>query len=211
MPQGSVIGPLLFVIYINDLPDNTESSVYMFADDTKCFKEIGSLEDQGSLQRDLERLENWSEDWLLEFHSEKCKVMTVTKQRNQQVEREYFMQKEDQPVRLERVHREKDLGIIVDQHLTFEQHINEKVNKANRMVGLIRRSFVDLNKENIIRLYTALVRPQLEFGNEIWCPSRKKDITSLENVQRRATRMVDGLGHLSYQERLKELSLPTLV
>lgn len=211
VPQGSVIGPLLFVIYINDLPDNIESSVYMFADDTKCFKEIGSSGDQGSLQRDLDRLQSWSVDWLLEFHPAKCKVMTVTRQRNQQVEREYFMQKEDQPVSLERVDSEKDLGIIVDQHLTFEQHINDKINKANRTMGLIRRSFVDLNKENFIRLYKALVRPQLEFGNVIWSPSRKKDITSLENVQRRSTRMVNGLRHLSYQERLKELSLPTLV
>ncbi len=76
--------------------------------------------------------------------------MTVTKHGNQQVEREYLMQKEDQPVRLELVDSEKDLRIIVDKHHTFEQHINDKINKANRIMGLIRRSFVDLNKGNFI-------------------------------------------------------------
>ncbi len=120
------------------------------------------------------------------------------------------MQNEGKTVRLEQADMEMDLGAMVEEQLTFETHINEKINKASRVMGLIRRSFVYLNQENFERVYIALVRPHLKFGNNIWSPIRKKDI-SLENVQRRATRMIPGLKNLPYEERLKALQLPTLV
>ena len=196
VPQGSVIGPLLFIIYINDLPDNIVSTLYMFADDTKCFREIAGPNDQGILQSDLDQLQKWSKKWLLQFHPEKCKIMTISKLKTH-TQRGYTMQNEGNIIRLERAEMEKDLGIMVDEQLTFETHINEKINKASRVMGLIRRSFVHLNRGNFKRLYVALVRPHLEFGNIIWSPIRKKDIISLENVQRRATRMIPGLKNLS--------------
>ena len=89
---------------------------------------------------------------------------------------------------------EKDVGVIIDNKLSFDLHIAEKVNKANSVAGAIRRSFEYLDKDTFKKLYTALVRPHLEYANAVWNPYKKKDITTLENVQRRATKMVPGLG-----------------
>lgn len=212
VPQGSVVGPLMFILYINDLPDNIKSSLVMFADDTKCYREITSSKDTDYkiLQEDINKLQSWSQDWLLQFHPEKCKTMTVSKKKEREL-RTYSMITNQGTVTLDQVEKEKDLGIIIDNNLTFEDHMNGKINKANSVMGIIRRSFVHMDKEIFLRLYKALVRPHLEFGAIIWNPTRKKDITSIENVQRRSTRMIPGLKGLNYEERLKALNLPTLV
>ena len=104
---------------------------------------------------------------------------------------------------------EKDVGVIIDNKLSFDMHITEKVYKANSAVGAIRRSLEYLDKDTFKKLYTALVRPHLEYANAVWNPYKKKDITTLENVQRRATKMVPGLGDKSYRDRFKDIKLPT--
>lgn len=81
IPQGSVLGHILFVIYINDMPDHVDSEAYLFADDTKVYKEIKTQTDTTSLQKDLDNLQEWSDKWLLKFHPNKCKVMTVSNKR----------------------------------------------------------------------------------------------------------------------------------
>ena len=98
----------------------------------------------------------------------------------------------------------KEHVISIDNKLSFGMHITEKVNKANSVVGAIRRSFEYLDKNTFKKLYAALVRPHLEYANVVWNPYKKKDITTLENVQRRATKMVPGLGDKSYDGRLKD-------
>ena len=95
-------------------------------------------------------------------------------------------------IRLEKVQQEKNLRIIIDQHLTFEEHLTTKTNKANQIMGLIRRSFHHLNIQTFRWLYKALVRPHIEYAQAAWSPMRKKDITTLENVQRRATKLIPG-------------------
>ena len=211
VPQGSVIGPLLFVVYINDLPEVVEAEVYLFADDTKIFCRI--VEDGiSTLQEDLNRLQNWSDTWLLKFHPDKCKVMNLHRGKKTN-NRKYFMKKlnsttEDKE--LDKVAKEKDLGIITDENLKFEEHIQVKVNKATKVMGLIRRSFTTLDTEMFRKLFTALVRPHLEYGQAIWSPIRKKDIISIENVLRRASKQVPQLKDLEYPERLKKLNLPTM-
>ena len=104
---------------------------------------------------------------------------------------------------LEHVLVEKDLGVKVDAALRFEEHISEKVKKANTMVGLIRQSFSFLDCELFKKLYTTFVRPHLEYAQSVWSPHLLKQINILENVQIRATKLVDGLQHLDYPERLK--------
>ena len=213
IPQGSVLGPFLFVLYINDLPDNIRSEVFMFADDTKVFREIRDDTDRATLQADLDELQTWSTKWLLKFHPDKCKTMTVTRKKESEA-RSYAMKKKVDGAEMEhvltKVDSEKDLGIKVDAKLSFEQHINDKVNKANQMMGLMRRSFIYLDKENFRWLYKAIVRPHVEYINTVWSPIRKNDINTIENVQRRATKMIPGLRDMSYPERLRALKLPTL-
>ena len=113
-------------------------------------------------------------------------------------------------VPLENVNAEKDLGILTDNELTFKAHMAEKIQKANRIVGLIRRSFHFLDTEMFSTLYKSLVRPILEYGSPVWSPEAKGSIIDVENVQRRATKLVDSLSNLSYEERMKILNLPSL-
>ena len=112
--------------------------------------------------------------------------------------------------KLEHVEKEKDIGVTIDSKLSFEQHMNEKINKANSTMGLIRRTFTCLDEEIFSLLYKALVRPHLEYANAIWSPYKIKDITALENVQRRATKQIPSLKNLEYEDRLRKLKLPTL-
>ena len=105
---------------------------------------------------------------------------------------------------------EKDLGILFKDDLSFDEHIAAKVKKDTSLVGLIRRSFTHLDINMFRTLFTAIIRPYLEYGAPIWNPYSKKLITMIENVQRRASKMIPGLSHLSYQHRLEALKLPTL-
>ena len=138
IPQGSVLGPMLFIIYINDMPTSVLSSIYLFADDAKVYRNISSNDDPPTLQHDLQQLEKWSERWQLRFNSNKCKVMHLGRQNPRQ---NYTMG----GTTLATTTSEKDLGVYVDTELTFEKHIETVVNQANRMLGLIRRSYTYLD------------------------------------------------------------------
>lgn len=213
IPQGSVLGPLLFVIYINDLPDSVKSPVFMFADDTKLYNRIRSEEDKNQLQIDLDALQLWSDTWLLKFHPEKCKVLSIynRSQSKNIAENDYYLYDNNhQKINLDHIDTEKDIGVLVDSMLTFSNHIHAQVNKANSIMGLIRRSYTYLDEVSFKSLFQALVRPHLEYAECVWNPYKQKDITLIENVQRRATKWVPTLKHLSYPERLMELKLPTL-
>ena len=105
----------------------------------------------------------------------------------------------------------KDLGVTIDSKLNFESHILTKIKKANQTMGMIRRAFTHLDSDMFLCLFKAFVRPQLEYANAAWSPYKVKDVTAIENVQRRATKLIPGLSQLSYEDRLKQLKLPTLV
>ena len=195
------------MIYINDLPDTIKSDTLMFADDTKILRCIMSKEDSMELQKDVHDLENWSDKWLLRFNTEKCHVLTVG--RTEDIMHTHDYQLYDN--HLEHVFEETDLGVTIDSELRFEEHISKKVNKANSIAGLIRRSFAHLDGNLFKQLYTAFVRPHLEYAQAVWSPISQKLVDMLENVQKRATKMIDGYSNLDYEERLRRLNLPTLV
>ena len=206
IPQGSVLGPLLFVVYINDLPDVVKSNVLLFADDTKIYRQICSRNDALMLQNDIKSLTDWPEKWLLKFNTSKCHVLTLGKLENIMYTHRYLLYEDE----LEHVFQEKDLGVIVDMELTFEEHISAKVNKANAIMGLIRRSFKFLDCGMFRKLYTTFVRPHIEYAQSVWSPHLAKYVNILENVQVRATKLVDGMKGLDYADRLRKLNLPTL-
>ena len=207
IPQGSVLGPILFIVYINDILDNISSDGFLFADDTKILRSVTSRDDALALQSDLTILEEWSSKWLLNFNPKKCHVLSLGKFENTM----YTMRYEIYGAEMEHVFEEKDLGVTIDSQLTFEEHIAAKVRVANAMVGLIRRSFSYLSCYLFRKLYLALVRPHLEYAQVVWSPHSKKLINMLENVQIRATKLVDGLKDLDYPDRLRKLNLPTLL
>ena len=205
VPQGSVLGPLLFVLFINDLPDviNNGSEIFLYADDTKVYRKIKNSEDRAKLQEDLDELKSWTEKWLLSFHPDKSRYMRIG--RTTVEDDGYSMHKT-----IARTRTEKDIGVVIDDKLAFSDHLADKINKANKIVGLIRRTFQHLECATFKPLFTALVRPHLEYANQVWCPHLVKDIEAVENVQRRATKLVPRLRDMTYQERLRRLNLPTL-
>ena len=209
VPQGSVLGPLLFIIYINDIVDTLGCHCYLYADDMKLYKIIQSSNDCTALQTDLDRVVEWSSNWKIKLNIAKCKVIRLNGNENM-VMPMYSISENGHAQALQKTDSEKDLGIKIDSHLNFDDHIAETVNKANRILGLIRRNFKDLNNSSFCALYKALVRSHLEYGQSVWSPYKLKHIDALEAVQRRATKILPSLKNLCYAERLRKLSLPTL-
>ena len=212
IPQGSILGPLLFVIFINDLAMdfNSDSNLFLFADDGKLFRHVKDLTDSIVLQRLCQDFYNWSERWLMKLNTDKCKIISISSNATSQSYTYGFNTVNQEFVELEHVTSILDLGIVVDEKLSFDSHISGKVCKAFQMLGVINRNFKMLCKDTFILLYKSLVRTSLEYGHSIWNPSRVSYISDIEKVQKRATKMVHTCKHLSYVERLKFLQLPTL-
>ena len=203
IPQGSVLGPILFTIFINDMPDVVHSCMKLFADDAKVFRAIESIEDISMIQSDINKLLNWSTIWQLPLNITKCKCVHYGKNNKQH---KYQIGNSD----LAEDQQEKDVGVLFDQTLEFRKHIRGMISKANQRVGLIKRSFSRLNSKSFKLLYKSLVRPILEYCSVIWNPMYKTDALEIEKVQRRATKLVPELKELSYEERLKSLNITTL-
>ncbi|KAK7094204.1 hypothetical protein V1264_007857 [Littorina saxatilis] len=212
IPQGSVLGPLLFTLYINDLPSQVTSSVKLFADDTKLYTRTDVPSGPVVMQEDLDNLQEWSDNWLLKFHPKKCSVLKLGKQHT---ETSYHMKGrsesgEEVSITLEESETEKDLGVLVDNRLSFKGHVAQATAKANKTIGIIRRSFEHLDREVFVQLYKSLVRPILEYGHSVWQPQQKLLCKEIEDVQRRATKLISALSEKTYPERLAILKLPSL-
>ena len=203
VPQGSVLGPLLFTLYINDIDQDVTSSLFKFADDTKCFSEVTSQLDIAALREDMRKISDWSEDWQMLFNTDKCKVMHIG---NKNCGADYKMG--DIPLAV--VEEERDLGIIVQNDLKVSKQCAKVAATGNRILGMIYRSFNYKSKDIILQLYKSLVRPHLEYCIQAWCPFLQKDIDLLEKVQHRATRMIDNFRTMTYEDRLTTLGLTTL-
>ena len=203
VPQGSVLGPVLFLIYINDLLEEVISGGKLFADDSKLFKRIKSTEDRDILQEDLMKLQEWSRKWLLEFNENKCKVMHIGSSNPRY---EYQLNNTTLEVTME----EKDLGIYVTPDWKSTTHVAKAAAKANSMVGWIDKTFSYMDCEMFKCLYPGLVRSHMEYSVQAWSPHYRKDIETLEKVQRGATKLVPDLRGKPYEDRLRILNLTTL-
>ena len=203
IPQGTVLGPTLFLLYVNDLPASVQSKTMLFANDTKMYTSAKYQVERDRLQRDLDELGAWSKKWELPFNAAKCKSLHLGPGNPRQV---YTIQH----VPLEQVNWEKDLGICIDDTLKFRKQAAEAVSRANRVLGTIRRTFVHMDRKTLPLLFKTLVRPLLEYGNAVWGPHNKADQLAVERVQRRATKLVTLIRHLPYAERLEALQLPSL-
>jgi len=204
VPQGSVLGPLLFLIYINDIPDVISScKIFLFADDAKLVKPITCSNDSLHLQNDLDALNGWSEQWKIFLNALKCALL------------HFSLKKQDSPVTYE-VNEStikccttyRDLGILVNSTLSWSDHIDKICSKAYRSFFVIKRNIPGSCKSSLKkRLYLSLVRSHLSYGSQLWRPLLAKDIRNLEKVQRRASKYILNDYVSDYKTRLINLNL----
>ena len=186
VPQGTVLGPLLFLLFINDLPSTTSpgTRIRLFADDCLIYRPIRNSQDQVTLQHDLDNLIRWSKQWGMRCNAAKCKVMRTTG--GIKSHRFYHM---DGQI-LQEVQKATYLGVTLSRDLTCSQNIQAVASKANRMLGFARRNLRGSPKHCKSMAYISLVRSGMEYASTIWDPYLKKDIDLLEKVQRKAARWV---------------------
>ena len=205
VPQGSVLAPIMFQVYINDMAEGLSSYINLFADDAKLLRIIKSHEDCKELQRDIDKIHEWSQRWKLEFNAKKCRVLEIGKSRRRP-SWDYRMGGEQ----IIKSKEEKDLGVIIQDTMTPERHIGGIFGATYRMLTNIRLAFNYLDKDIMKKIITNMIRPKLEYAAVVWSPHKMKDIRKLERIQRAATKMVPELKDLNYEERLEEMGLPTL-
>lgn len=194
VPQGTVLGPLLFLIYINDLPESVKSStVRLFADDSLLYRHVRKPTDADDLQRDLTALEQWEHSWQMSFHPSKCTVLRISTNRNNILKSNYTLHGHQ----LEVVDSSKYLGITLSQDLSWRRHVETTAGKASKTLGFLRRNFRDCSKSVRETTYHSMVRPTLEYASAAWDPYKSEDINRLDKVQRRGARYV----HNNYRDR----------
>ena len=191
VPQGSVLGPCLFLLYINDMAEKLNCTVRLFADDTIAYLAIGGPNDAAALQCDLDLLASWEQTWQMEFHPDKCQVLRVSRKRKENViAASYTLHGHTLKV----VDHVKYLGVTLSGDLKWNHHIGNAVNKANSTLGMLKRNIKVGCRATKSAAYQALVRPHLEYSSCVWDPppisdKRTKGLADkVEGVQRRAAR-----------------------
>ena len=208
VPQGSVLGPLLFLMYINDLPKNCSATVRLFADDTAIYRQISTVQDQQALQRDLDSLQVWESQWKMAFHPAKCQVLHCSRSKSARTSFKYTLH----DLELTSVASAKYLGVSISASLSWGEHIRQTSVKAERARAFLHRNTKACPEPIRATCYETYVRPQLEYASEVWDSACLKYSQALERVQRRAARSV--LANYDYRSSvtamLKQLSWPPL-
>ena len=216
VPQGTVLGTLLFLLYINDLPSVVSSQVRLYADDCILYRAIQTVQDQLQLQKDLNDLEQWAKKWGMEFNAKKCEIMRISRS-SKPLQHLYSIGGEI----LSEVHKAKYLGITLSDTLSWSPYVNETVNKASGKIAFLPRNLHQCPQRLKEQAYLALVHSVLEYEASVWDPHLKKDVNALEGVQRctshfvtnnydltsSVTAMLKSLGWESLQDGWRDIRL----
>ena len=208
VPQGTVLGPILFLIYINDFHEYLNySTLRLFADDIIIYKEIRSIDDTIKLQHDLDAAAKWEQDWLMSFHPDKCSVLRVTTKK-QAIQQNYTLHGHI----LSTETSTKYLGVTIQNNLKWNKHVDNITANATKQLNFLKRNLKVPSPKIKERAYQSLVRPKLEYNCCTWDPHQQNQINKLEMVQRRAARYVTNRFHntSSVGDMLQDLNWPTL-
>jgi hypothetical protein len=208
VPQGSILGPLLFLVFINDITTNIESDIHLFADDTSLMDIIDHhIVSYNKLNRDLTRLSAWSKKWLVNFNASKTVYLQISRKLNPCPKPILYLNGEQ----IKEVPCHKHLGLTFNRTLNWSDHIGQLVTKASRCVGLLKQISRDVPRQCLEILYKSMVRPLLEYADVIFDGSADNQLQRLENTQRQAAITCTGAyKHTSHTKLLKELGWPPL-
>lgn len=198
VPQGSVLGPLLFIIFINDIPDKISSTIRLFADDCVLYRRISCCTDQITLQNDLSNIHNWCSRWLMQLNTQKCKFMQVSRKRTN-----FSFQYSVNFQPLTQVDSYRYLGVIITSKLTWSEHIEQLVTASAKSLGYIKRSLTSCPPQIRKLAYETFTRTKLEYASAIWNPHQNYLIDALEAIQNRAARFITS----QYSSRLSITSI----
>ena len=215
-PEGSLVAPILFSLFINDLPSEINSNCLLYADDAKIFRKVCTPMDGEVLQRDLDRLQTWSAKWGLSLNPTKCKTLTVTLRRAP-VQTAYYINN----IPLKGVSEMRDLGVVVDSKLNFASHVSRIVSQANRALGLLMRSFqtgargTKLNQKTLLVTYFANIRSILEYSCVVWAGAAKSHTERVDRVQHKFLMWLNShtsvsCPSISYKSLLNHFGIPSL-
>ena len=207
VPQGSILGPLLFIIFINDINDNVDKScVSCYADDSKVSLRISDEADRDLLQNDIETIFRWSEQNLLIFNEDKLEFMRFN--RNSVFRKDHCYQ--GIAGHIKQVESSRDLGLYFDSNASFSTHITVKVSKAKKLCGYILRTFITRQSSPLIYFYKTVVLPVLEYCCIVWHPYKLNQIREIESIQRDFTSRMHDIQEFDYWDRLKLLNIFSL-
>jgi len=205
VPQGSVLGPILFLIFINDVVEisNCCSNCSLFADDLKIYSAVDTNADRDSLQVALDKLVLWCKKWQMCINASKTFVLHLGKKNPM------FNYCLNNTV-IGSVNNACDLGVLMDSNLLFDKHVDSIVKRAYCRIGILFKGFVSRDIQVLRQAYVAFIRPILEYASLVWSPYKLKHITAIEKIQRHFTRRIPTLHYLAYGERLALMGLETL-
>ena len=206
VPQGSVLGPILFILFINDIGSICNGSTVshkLFADDLKLYSKIITNCDRIHFQAVLNHLQQWCIDWQLHINSSKCNIIHLGHNNTKPI---YFLN--GSPINAPET--VTDLGVDVDPTLKFDHHINKIINKAYSRIGILFKGFASREVQLLKQAYTTYIRPVLEYASSVWSPHLLKHVNSIERVQKYFTKQIPSLRQFSYPERLALIGLEPL-
>ena len=180
VPQGSVLGPVLFLIYINDLPDTTVAIMKLFADDAKIYRSISTVEHEQEVQVSVDQSETWAKIWEMFFNLKKCKHLHIGSRYQPTT---YTMKSGQEQIEIEKVSNEKKSGCYHGPGIKVQWAYKNQINKANRNLGIVFITFTYMDKEMFLNLYKSIARPHLEYAATVCTPLFKKDMITVENVK----------------------------
>ncbi len=205
IPQGTVIGPLLFLMFINDITQDITSNIRLFADDCLLYRPVKDSHQQDLLQQDLTRLQEWASTWLMAFNVSKCFSMNITSPRRRKLPYTYRMDGKDLQTTPTNVY----LGVTISDKMHWGPHINQMCKKANRVLGFLRRNLKNTPTTVKEKAYRSVVRPCVEYAGTVWDPHQQYLVDQVEAVQRRAARFVCNKPH--YDERYRYASVTEMM